>query len=251
MPCRLGVTWMGHATVLLELDGARVITDPVLHNRIGPLNRVTAPVGAAAVERVDAVLLSHLHADHAEVASLRRLGRTAPVIAPLGAGRWLAGRGVGGVREVRPGEEVNVGPLRVRATPATHDGRRHPLAPLASAIGFVGRGSRSFYFAGDTDLFPAMRELAGTIDLALLPIWGWGRTLGPGHLDPDRAALAAALIAPRVAIPIHWGTFAPPIRSLGAKDPARRAREFAALVARRAPGVEARVLPAGASTEIA
>jgi L-ascorbate metabolism protein UlaG (beta-lactamase superfamily) len=173
------------------------------------------------------------------------------VLAPRGAGRWLVKHGVGDVREIGIGEEQRVGPVRVVATPATHDARRRPLGPRAEPVGFVVRGERSSaYFAGDTDLFPAMAALAGSIDVALLPVSGWGPTLGPGHLDAARAAEAAALIAPRVAVPIHWGTLSPrrPLRRHPA--PGRPPQEFAALVARQAPGVEVRVLEPGERTVV-
>ena len=104
---------------------------------------------------------------------------------------------------------------------------------------------------GDTDLFPAMGDLRGTVDVALLPVAGWGPTLPEGHLDPERAATAAARIAPRIAVPIHWGTFALWPRLLGRRDVAGPAREFASLVSRCAPGVEVRVLAPGQRTEIA
>jgi L-ascorbate metabolism protein UlaG (beta-lactamase superfamily) len=249
-PDVLAVTWIGHSTMLLELDGLRVLTDPVLRRRVGPLTRIVPPVPPEAAERIDAVLLSHLHADHAELPSLRRISRSAAVLAPHGAGRWLTRRGVANVQEIRAGEKVKVGGLSVTATPAEHDGRRRPFGPAGEPIGFVARGSRSFYFAGDTDLFPGMAQVAGAPDLALLPVWGWGSRLGPGHLDPERAATAAALIAPHVAVPIHWGTFALARPAKRATDPARPAREFAALVARRAPGVDVRVLAPGARTEV-
>jgi hypothetical protein len=87
--------------------------------------------------------------------------------------------------------------------------RRGLVGPLLPALGYRIAGSRAVYFAGDTDLFPEMAELAGTIELALLPVWGWGPNLGRGHLDPRRAAEAAAIIRPRIAVPIHWGTFYP------------------------------------------
>jgi L-ascorbate metabolism protein UlaG (beta-lactamase superfamily) len=106
------------------------------------------------------------------------------------------------------------------------------------------------YFAGDTDLFEGMSQLAGAIDLALLPIWGWGPTLGPGHLDPERAVTAALRIAPRVVVPIHWGTLAPPRPARRPRDPARPGREFAELMALRAPQIEVRVLAPGERTEI-
>jgi L-ascorbate metabolism protein UlaG (beta-lactamase superfamily) len=246
----LGITWIGHSTVLLELDGLRVLTDPVLRDRVGPLTRIVPSVEPEAAERIDAILLSHLHADHADVPSLKRISRSAAVLAPHGAGRWLTRRGVSNVQQMRAGEELNVGGLSVTATPAEHDGRRQPFGPTGEPIGFVVRGSRSFYFAGDTDLFRDMAEVAASPDLALLPVWGWGSRLGPGHLDPDRAATAAALIAPRVAVPIHWGTFALARPARRARDPQRPAREFAALVARRAPNVDVRVLAPGARTEV-
>jgi L-ascorbate metabolism protein UlaG (beta-lactamase superfamily) len=116
-------------------------------------------------------------------------------------------------------------------------------------VGYLIRASRSVYFAGDTDLFPAMQDMRGIVDVALLPVWGWGPRLGPGHLDPERAARAAALLAPEVAIPIHWGTLARwPGRGL--PDPERPAREFAAQTKRYAPAVDVRVLTPGQSTTV-
>ena len=231
-----GITWVGHSTVLVELDGVRLLTDPVVRGRIGPLRRIVRPVSPEVTEAINVVVLSHLHADHADLGSLRRIGSATPVIAPRGSAHWLEARGLHRVRELSVGEEVEVGAVRVGATPAVHDGRR-PLGPRAAAIGVVIRGSRTVYFAGDTDLFPGLEQLAGAVDVALLPVWGWGRRLGPGHLDPERAAIAARLIAPAAVIPIHWGTLAPmrPLPRLA--DPSRPAREFAERVARIAPSV--------------
>jgi L-ascorbate metabolism protein UlaG (beta-lactamase superfamily) len=248
---RAAITWVGHATVLVDLDGTRVITDPVLRDRVGALQRVAASAAPGVSEGIDLVLLSHLHADHADLPSLRRLARGRPrVFAPRGAAAWLAAHGIENVSEMSVGEELRVGPLRVAATPAVHDGRRRPLGAEAAPVGFVVRGSRSAYFAGDTDLFEEMDELAGTIDVALLPVWGWGRTLGPGHLDPDRAARAAARIAPGIAVPIHWGTLAPARPLPRLRDPAWPVREFVERTARTAPGVEVRVLQPGERTEL-
>jgi L-ascorbate metabolism protein UlaG (beta-lactamase superfamily) len=151
---------------------------------------------------------------------------------------------------MRAGVEVEIGLLVVQATPAAHGGRRSPLGPAAAPIGFVIRGSRSVYFAGDTDLFPEMGTLAGSIDVALLPVSGWGPTLGPGHLDPERAAAATALIEPRLAVPIHWGTFALAWLARRADDPARPARSFAAQVATQAPRSATRVLQPGDRLEL-
>jgi L-ascorbate metabolism protein UlaG (beta-lactamase superfamily) len=226
----------------------RLLTDPLVRRRAGPLVRVVAPVRPEATRDIDAVLLSHLHADHADLASLRRVG--APVIAPRGAGAWLRRRRIREVREVRDGDEHPLGAVTVRAVAAEHEDRRYPWGPHAEPLGFVVRGSRSVYFAGDTDLFDAMSDLHRALDVALLPVWGWGTKLGPGHLDPGRAARAAAIIHPRVAIPIHWGTFAMP-RPLGpgaASD--APPQEFAQLAAREAPEVEVRVLAPGERTSV-
>jgi len=241
----IAVRWLGHATVLLEVDGVRVLTDPVLRQRIGPLVRIAPPISASSVGRVDCVLLSHLHADHVDVPSLRGIGRSAQILAPYPAARWLRRCGLRGIRQLRPGEEAVVQGLRVIATPAQHDRRRRPLGPAADPVGYVIRGSRSAYFAGDTDLFGAMAALRGSLEVALLPVWGWGRDIGAGHLDPDRAARAAAIIDPRVAIPIHWGTFALGWPVPRPEDPRRPARQFAELTATYAPSVRVCVLAPG------
>ncbi len=246
----LAVTWAGHATALIELDGVRILTDPVLGKRVGPLRRIASPVSHQLTGGVDAVVLSHLHADHADLPSLRGLCARVTVLAPRGAGRWLARHGVRNVEELGCGEEAHVGRLRVVATGALHGRRRWPLGVRADPIGFMVCGSQGLYFAGDTDLFPAMSELAGSVDLALLPIAGWGPTLGPGHLDPERAVRGAARIAPRAVVPIHWGTFAVAWPPLWARDPQRPARQFAASMARDLPAVEVRVLAPGERTEL-
>jgi L-ascorbate metabolism protein UlaG (beta-lactamase superfamily) len=253
----LSITWIGHATALVELDGVRILTDPVLRDRIAHLARLLSSPLPAAVGPLDAVLLSHLHADHADLPTLRALDLRGPIFAPAAACGWLTARGVGPAIALTPGEEAELGhrvtaaALRIRATPAIHDGRRRPYGPDAGALGFLVTGTQSVYFAGDTDLHPAMAELRGSVDVALLPVWGWGRRLGPGHLDPARAASAVAIILPRVAIPIHWGTFAVrnPLRR--AADPAGPAEQFAANVRRLAPSVEVQVLNPGETVRIA
>jgi L-ascorbate metabolism protein UlaG (beta-lactamase superfamily) len=244
------LAWIGHSTTLIELDGARVLTDPVLRDRVGPLVRTAPPPARDCVAGLDAVLLSHLHYDHADLRSLAMIDESVPVLAPRGSGLWLERQGRRVVHELRVGEEATVGPLRIVGTRAVHEGLRRPLGVRAEAIGFVVRGSRSVYFAGDTDLFPDMAELAGSLDAALLPVAGWGRRLGAGHLDPARAAIAAGLTAPRLAIPIHWGTLAPPLRRLAPRVPDDAPLEFAALVARWTPAVEVRILAPGERTPI-
>ena len=128
--------------------------------------------------------------------------------------------------------------------PAVHDGRRYPVGPPRPALGFLIDGPVRTYFAGDTDLYPAMEELAGRVDVAALPVWGWGPRVPAGHLNPERAAQAAALIRPRLAIPIHWGTLVA-IGSQRGMDPLEPPRAFADAVARLAPEIEVRILMAG------
>jgi L-ascorbate metabolism protein UlaG (beta-lactamase superfamily) len=200
------LTWLGHSTVLIEVGRTRLLTDPLLRSRVVHLRRHANDV--AVPDRVDSVLLSHLHHDHLDVPSLRSLG--VPVIGPPGTRRALRARGFS-VTETPAGDEVEVGEARIRAVAAVHKGRRWPFAVhgAADSIGFViGGESQSVYFAGDTELFDDMRDL-GPIDVALVPIWGWGPRLGPGHMDPEQAAQSLALLRPKIAVPIHWGTFLP------------------------------------------
>lgn len=212
---QLGLTYVGHATVLVEVGGARVLTDPVLLPRCTFLRRVVPPPRPADYADVDVVLVSHAHHDHLDLPSLRRVGRDVPVVVPPGAGAWLAARGFRQVAELPVGAELDVAGARVRAVPAVHDGFRVPRGPRSESIGYVVSargdiaGAPAVYFAGDTDLFPGMADLADRVSVALLPVWGWGPNLGPGHLDPMRAAEAAALVGAPAVVPIHWGTLYP------------------------------------------
>src|SRR3954464_8635288 len=141
MADRLGITWLGHASARLELDGVRLLTDPVLRDRVGPLVRVGAAIAAAETERIDAILLSHLHADHADAPSLRRLAST-PVLAPVGAARWLSSHDRETVHELAPDDSVSIGPLEVTATVAEQDWRRRPLGAAAPLTNLGTRGFR-------------------------------------------------------------------------------------------------------------
>ena len=236
------LTWLGHSCVAIQLDGLGIVTDPVLRERIVHLRR-KKPVDPAALEGVDLVLISHIHHDHLDLRSLDRLDLHAQVIVPLGAGGLLRRRGFRFVREVLAGDEVHVGAIRVRVTHAEHavgfrlgTGRTQP-------VGYVIAGTRTVYFAGDTDLFQGMGAL-GRIDAALLPVAGWGPRLPAGHLDPVRAVEALALTEPRLAIPIHWGTYAPWRPPRGDDTPATAFAELAATVV---PTVDVRVLRPGQS----
>ncbi len=295
--CRTGrtadrIAFLGHATVLIELGGVRLLTDPLLRGRVAHLRRHAPPLASDLLAAPDAVLISHLHHDHLDLASLRILGRDTPLIVPAGAGAWLRRRGFAAVTELAVGDVATVGAvskldvgevgevggvgglgagdvtkvggvgglgvggvaevvaLTVSAVPACHDGRR-PGGPRAPAQGYLVSGTRAVYFAGDTECFAGMSDLPRPLDVALLPVAGWGPRLGPGHMGPLDAARAVQLIQPRIAIPVHWGTLAP--IGLGRRhrtrldDPPRR---FAEHVARLAPSVEVRILAPGQQTEL-
>ena len=237
---------------MIELDGVRLLTDPVLRPRIGPLVRHGPLPAPHLTAGLDAVLISHLHRDHADLASLRRLGHGVRLLVPPGSRRFFERHGFTDVSELAPGGSSEVGQLTVTAVEADHDGGRRRGAPEVVPVGFAIAGSRSVYFAGDTDLFDGMSDLAPGLDLALLPVWGWGPTLGPGHLDPAGAARVAALLSPRLAVPIHWGTLYP--LGLGRLRPGRLllpAEEFVAEARRLAPQVATRVLSPGESASLA
>jgi L-ascorbate metabolism protein UlaG (beta-lactamase superfamily) len=246
------ITYVGHGTVLIDVDGTRLLTDPVLGRRVGPLVRHGAMPAAAVVADLDAVLISHLHHDHADLASLRRLSRTTRILGPPGSRGFFEHHGFQAAAELAPGESSRVGALEVVAVEARHDGGRRRFADHPGAIGFLVRGRKHVYFAGDTDLFDGMSDLDPQLDLALLPVWGWGPNIGAGHLDPQGAARAAALLAPRVAVPIHWGTLYPFGLARLRRGPLRTpGPEFAARMRELAPHVETRVLSPGEETSLA
>jgi L-ascorbate metabolism protein UlaG (beta-lactamase superfamily) len=258
------IVFLGHATVLIELDGVRLLTDPLLRDRVAHLRRQVPPLDPAVYAGIDAVLISHLHHDHLDLASLRLLGLDTPLLVPAGAGAWMQERGFTNVTELSAGEVANVGAqVTVTAVEARHDGRRHPGGLRAETLGYVVEGRHAVYFAGDTELFDGMSELRSThergdtsgqsprLDVALLPVAGWGPTLGAGHMDPLDAARAARLIRPRIAIPMHWGTLLPiglAGRHAGRLDDPPRI--FAEHLASLAPGVELRILSPGQETAL-
>ncbi len=239
--------------MLAETGGIRLLTDPALRGRMTHLRRV-APASAEALRAIDTVLVSHLHYDHLDIPSLRLLGPSTPILVPRGAGSLLRRKRFEHVTEVTVGEEVRVGDVTVTATYADHSGGRPPLRVTAPALGYViDDGRTRLYFAGDTAVFPGMADLSPGLGVVLLPIWGWGAKLGAGHLDPLGAAEALTLLRPRVAVPIHWGTYFPlrprrrSSRPSFLSDPVDSFRRHAAEVA---PDVEIRVLGLGDSFDV-
>jgi L-ascorbate metabolism protein UlaG (beta-lactamase superfamily) len=263
MSAPVSITWWGHATTTIALNGRRVLTDPVLTRRLAHLSRIGGPLPGTDALRADVALVSHLHFDHLDVPSLRRLSRGTRIVAPHGAVRALSRSApdvAHRIEEVVPDDSVNLNGVRIRAVPAKHDGRRSPLSRFSGpALGFIIENDdvevpTRIWFAGDTGLFAAMTQLA-PIDVAVVPVGGWGPSLGPTHLDPEQAAEAVRRVGAGDAIPIHYGTLWPyGLRHVhpasfrrGFADPGTK---FAAELARALPSAMAHVISHGQTVTI-
>lgn len=199
--------------VSIEVSGTHLLTDPLLRGRVGPLRWYAPRPPTSLYRRVDAVLISHLHRDHLDLPSLGRLDERTTIVIPRGAGDLVATSARGPVVEVAAGESIEVGAVTLRVVQAVHPAARDPwrTRPTAHPVGYLVEGSSRVYFAGDTEFFAGMADLGPGVDVALLPVGGWGLTLGEGHLDPATALDALRLIQPRTAVPIHWGTLRVPL----------------------------------------
>ncbi|MET9735882.1 MBL fold metallo-hydrolase [Streptomyces sp. NPDC006458] len=235
------ITWWGHATCTVADSDVRVLTDPLFARRLAHLRRRRGALPPPGAWTADVALVSHLHADHLHVPSLARLAPGTRLLVPLGARRSVPTlRRLSHLRisEMAPGDETRIGDVLVRAVPAAHDGRRLPVGPHRSpALGYVVEGEARTYFAGDTGLFDTMAKEVGPVDVALLPVGGWGPYLGAGHLDAGRAAQALARLGAGSAVPVHYGTYWP--IGLDAVRPHEfhaPGEEFVRLAAESAPG---------------
>jgi L-ascorbate metabolism protein UlaG (beta-lactamase superfamily) len=245
------VTWIGHSTVVVDVDGVRLLTDPLLHQHSWPLRRLVPRPDPESWRGPDAVLISHLHHDHAELRSLRML-RGVPLMSDPENVRWLRKRGLGPA--VPLGDEwveLTQG-VSVRQVRAVHDHRPMPHRPNAANGHIVKGPSGTVWIAGDTELYPEMDQLpqlaGGAIDVALVPVWGWGPRLSGGHLSPLQAAEAVRMTQARYALPVHWGTLHPPwLHRFGRDWLDLPGEHFADAVASRCPDTAAVVLEPGQS----
>lgn len=251
------VNYIGHATVLVDIGQIRVLTDPVLRDRVFFLQRHGEnPEQDLLAERApDVVLLSHLHYDHADLPSLRRLPSTTTVIAPRGSGKYLARWAGVEVQEVVVGDRLEVADVEISVLPAEHGWGVSLPRPMTDCLSFAMQNRLTIYFAGDTDLFEGMNDIGQDfdLDLALLPVWGFSHRVGNGHLTPLTAAQALTRLRPRIAVPIHWGS----LRLMGPdsvwesvdylSDPPHA---FAEHASRLAPQTEVRVLHPGEWTSL-
>ncbi|MBE3074921.1 MAG: MBL fold metallo-hydrolase, partial [Actinobacteria bacterium] len=152
----LAATFVGHTTVLIEVDGARILTDPLLRLRVGTLARHSPLPPASVYGDLDAVVISHAHLDHLDVPSLRLIDKDAPVLARRATKRLIKRLGFADVTEMEAGESRDIGRLRLTATPAVHGITRYPMAAPGNTLGCLVEGRLTAYFAGDTGLFDEM-----------------------------------------------------------------------------------------------
>jgi L-ascorbate metabolism protein UlaG (beta-lactamase superfamily) len=232
----LKLTWLGHSTVLIELAGNRLLTDPLLLRHNGPLRRGQPRPKPGLWAEVDAVLLSHLHHDHAELRSLR-LVPGVPVFTGSRNGRWLRKHGVNGHG---PEDWSDVGAVQVRLVAAVHHARPMPHRPNDANGHLIRSRTTTLWAAGDTSLYADMvrlPDLAGVerLDVVLVPIGGWGPRLSAGHMGPAEAAEACARTGARYALPVHWGTLHAPFMTLMSDWFERPLGAFEAALAYAAP----------------
>lgn len=241
-------TYIGHATTLIEMDRLRILTDPILRSRVLHLVRHAPDIQPSLFVNIDVVLISHAHWDHLDVPSLRKIDGEPLFIVPPGVDKILYKNGLNKVRVMEVGEKIEIGELIITATPAAHDGNRLRYLGEELAIGYLIEGSRVIYFAGDTDIYPEMAGMQKQLDLALLPVWGWGPTLGDGHMDPKAAAMATEIMQPKMVIPIHWGTLYPiGLRFLFPSFLITPPHDYKKMAEKLAPEVEVTILPPGKS----
>ncbi|MBB2913487.1 L-ascorbate metabolism protein UlaG (beta-lactamase superfamily) [Streptosporangium becharense] len=211
------VTWVGHATYVLQIGGLTVLTDPVWSRRIpGIRPRLTPPgVEWADLPPVDAVVISHNHYDHLDAPTVRRLPRSTPILVPAGLRSWFTRRGFHDVVELDWWESAYVGDVRFDFVPAHHWSRRAPWDTCKTLWGgwVVASADQTIYFAGDTGYGERFAQIGARypegIDLALMPVGAFEPRwyTKASHVDPEEAVQACRDVGARRMATMHWGTF--------------------------------------------
>ena len=215
------ITYIGHATLLLELGGVTILTDPNFDPKLGRILPRVSPPGIAIekLPSLDAILLTHAHADHLSFDSLERLPRELPLFAPPVVAKWLRRLGYSHAVDLPAGDNARVGSVTIHAASATHRGNRYGYDRWRSAANmYLLDAGETVFFAGDTALVGDTHHMVERVlwneqrqlDLALLPIgyapW-WKPGFRKGHLTHDDALELFERLRARVFMPYHWGTF--------------------------------------------
>lgn len=220
---QMNITYIGHATLLIEIGGRRILTDPNFDSRLGRfLRRVSEPgLLVEQLPRLDALLLTHAHADHLSFSTLNLLPRDVPLFAPPSVARWLTRLGYRQAVPLAPEENVRLGEVTLFAAKARHAGARYGVDRWRADTNMylLDSPEHTAFFAGDTALTPTshrlveqvLHEESRSLDVALLPIGHaplWKRSLfRRGHLTAEDALSLYGRLQARWFIPYHWGTF--------------------------------------------
>jgi L-ascorbate metabolism protein UlaG (beta-lactamase superfamily) len=215
----LRAIWFGHSSALIEIDGLRIMTDPVFSDvvspiPIGPRRMHRPPMLLEELPHIDAVLISHDHYDHLDMKTITYLAaKGTSFYVGLGVGAHLQRWGVADaqIHEMDWWESVTIKGVRIDCTPARHySGRTRMNNPTLWASWMVRGPEHSVYYSGDTGYaghFKAIRERLGTVDLALIKIGAYGETWLDIHMDPESAVRADVDLGAKVMLPVHWATF--------------------------------------------
>ncbi|NBW81844.1 hypothetical protein EBR21_08825 [bacterium] len=217
----LRITWIGHSSMLVEIDGHRFLTDPVWGERAspvsfaGPKRFFPAPLPLSEMPKLDAVVLSHDHYDHYCLETIQFLAKTeVPFIVPLGVADRLEEHGIhhSRVREFDWWEEVQIGSVKLACVPARHFSGRTLLdrnTTLWCGWAFIGSTKR-FYFSGDSAYFPGFKDIGnryGPFDVAAIESAAYSPAWPDVHIGPEQAIQACKDVRGNLYLPIHWATF--------------------------------------------
>lgn len=214
-PSRASLTWIGHATFLIQLGGRSILIDPNWSDRMLTIRRLVPPgLVASCLPVIDVALVTHNHRDHMDAASLLSLDRATVMVVPAGLGSWFVRRGFGSVHELAWWEHRDVGDVRITFVPSQHWSQRGPLDRNASLWGgyVIEDGTHRVYHSGDTAFFDGFADIAarvGRIDAAMLPIGAYEPRwfMRQQHMNPEDAVRAFVALRAHRFVAMHWGTF--------------------------------------------
>ena len=221
-PGPLRVNWLGHSTVLIELDGLTILTDPVFGERTSPVSFAgperwyAPPIALRDLPKIDVVVISHDHYDHLDTPTIQTLAKNDAIawLAPLGVGAHLEYWGVNParLREMEWEETVNIGDVTFVCAPARHASGRQLLdqnRTLWAGWALLG-ATRRAYFSGDTGFFPEFKDFGdkyGPFDVVMMESGAYNAAWPDWHIGPEQAVKAHRLLKGKRFLPIHWGLF--------------------------------------------